>query len=141
MMVKSGSFIYLGCGKFHFIGQGDDVNPDPDTLYVGTCVPEKFAVLASQRFPNEVEILNEEEWADFYDNRAHVNDKEEFVDLEALQTLKLKKEFGIVSAADDVKLQRALDPEDSTPGIRRNKGRYWEDTKNIKRVKIKNIKI
>jgi hypothetical protein len=100
-------------------------------------VPEGFAVEAVAMFPDVCEYMNEDELEDFYDNRAHVNDPEELIDSVVLDGIKAKKDLGRELSENQ---QRALDPDDPMPGIRRNKNKTWQDFKARTGVTIKDKK-
>lgn len=129
-------------------------------------VPEDFANAAVALFPNEVEIRNETDFENFYNDRAHVREPELQYDLETLQGIELKsrilREFvedgddhPLVSAeakakkaaGQKVKLsdilsendKKALDPDSPEPGIRKNKRKKWQDFKALKKITIKQL--
>lgn len=88
-------------------------------------VPEIFAMEADQAFPDDVEILNETEAADFWENKgtAHLDDVKRDADtLNALDTeRRLKVALGQDTAELDGRIAKALDPDDLTPGVRRDR--------------------
>lgn len=97
-------------------------------------VPEEFANEALARFPDECTVLTEAELEDFYDNKAHAHEPDEDIDNEVLNAIQLKRALGLPLTPQQ---QRAIDPEDDTRGIRKNKKRLWKDYKKNVNVKIK----
>lgn len=80
-------------------------------------VPEDFATEAVAAFPDDVEVVDEVEAEDFYNNRVAARQPEELLDNEVLQGIKLKQDLGLQLTQDQ---QDALDPEKPARGIRKN---------------------
>jgi len=99
-------------------------------------VPKQFVIEAVDVFPNECSVLTEEELEDFYDNKAHINEPEELFDKDILEGIKLKKDLGLTLTEDQLK---ALDPNDNTRGIRKNKRKKWKDFKEKADIEIEGI--
>jgi len=107
-------------------GEIDDYNDDPQCQYCATLVPEVFARSAVEMFPDRVELMNEDQWENFYDNRAHAHEPEEVYDVQVLQALAAKKVLGIALTDHDIK---CLDPNCKESGIRKNEKRHWKSCK------------
>lgn len=117
------------------IGEVDSINPDPDVWYGCICVPEDFANEAASLFPNDVEIIDEDTFEDFYDNRHAVFFPEEIVDEDAVKQVEQMRTLGVSDS--DSRIAKALDPNDPTPGIRKNPRRRWKDFKQKSGITIK----
>lgn len=106
-------------------------------------VPKQFAAEAISTFPLECSPLTEVEYQDFYDNKAMIRTGENKYDDQALSNIdkevsnlqKLSDETPantkLKSSLDSakIKMAKALDPADDTPGVRKNDSRYWVDHK------------
>ena len=114
-------------------GEGDDENPDPHVMYGCTCVPQIFASAAKKLFPDLIEVLNEEAFEKFYNDRAHFQESEFIEDERVLQALSHKRSLGIEETQHD---KDALNPESPKPGIVKNKNKSWDMYKQKRRVKI-----
>lgn len=114
-----------------------DPSEGPQWLAV-TCVPERFADAALDAFPDAVFELEGEDFAKFYDERAHCKEREFIVDQDVVDEIKALQELAdreldpVVRAkvfkqdtASKARRARALDPDDPEPGIRRNRSRFW----------------
>jgi len=97
-------------------------------------IPEAFAVEAVAAFPNEVTRLTKTKCKAFYDTRHAVKLPTEEIDSTILQGIKLKQDLGLTLTAEQ---QKALDPNDDTPGIRKNRKKKWVDYKQLTDVTIK----
>jgi len=119
--------------KLSGIGETDAENPDPDVWWGCIAVPKPFAVAAVARFPDDVETLTEAEFEAFYDQRAHAHESELQADSEALSALKAREDLG-----EDVSAEKAaaLDPDDPTPGVRRNTSKTWAGYKAKRKIAI-----
>lgn len=89
-------------------------------------VPKEFADEATEKFPAVCSIVNETELEGFWDNRAHAHEPEEKLDDVVLRGIEAKKALGKKLTPGQ---ERALDPNDDTPGIRKNNRRFWKDYK------------
>ncbi len=96
-------------------------------------VPEAFASEALNLFPDDVTPLTEAELEDFYDNKAHIKEPDEVIHREALEGIKAKQDLKLDLTLDQL---RALDPDDSTPGIVKNRKKRWKDFKKLVDVEI-----
>ncbi len=97
-----------------------------------TCVPKDFAYAAVKLFSDEVSILTESEFEDFYDNKAHAHESDEIVDLETLQIIKLKEDLGLKTPEK----VNALNPNHPAKGIKKNENKKWKDKKNKLNINI-----
>lgn len=96
-------------------------------------VPQAFADEAIATFPDEVMKLTEEECENFY-NDKHARDlPDEDIDNNILEGIKLKQDLQQPLTAQQTK---ALDPDDDTPGVRKNKRKLWTDYKTLTSIKI-----
>lgn len=110
-----------------------------------TCIPADFAEAAVARFPGTVEIISEESFELFYNNRAHAHEEEIIVDLDVLQGLKVRLDLEAMenaptkppSSATIQKRKEILDPESQRRGIRKNLTKSWADFKKARGVKIR----
>ncbi len=89
-------------------------------------VPKEFADEAIIKFPEVCSTINETELEDFWDNRAHKHEQEEKRDGVVLKGIEEAKTAGKKLTP---KQEKALDPEDDTPGIIKNHQKYWKDYK------------
>lgn len=112
--------------KVENIGKGNE------TGACVTCVPKDFADAAISLFPLDVQILSESEMADFWDNRSHVYEPDEHVDIDALQAIKLKEDLGVATPEK----ANAINPLNETKGIRKNKNKKWVDFKADKKITL-----
>jgi hypothetical protein len=100
-------------------------------------VPKEFADEAILAFPDTVSKMTEVECEDFYDNKAHAHEPDELVDEIALKAFEIKEKMGVsLSSEEKIKKDKALDPNDPTPGIKKNLNKKWVDFKALKGVNI-----
>lgn len=67
----------------------------------GTLVPPDFAAAAVAAFPERIEILDEVEWADFFEQRVQPPGRDELLDVQELQSLAALAQldqFGLLDA-------------------------------------------
>lgn len=123
-------FDSLGTGlvydKKSGFNEQDEVNSDPTCQYAAVCVPPEFAEAAEDLYPDRIEIITEEEFEDFYDNRAMSHLPDEEYDTDVLQALVAKKQLGIELSEDDL---CCLNPDHEKNGIRKNWNKKWSDRK------------
>ena len=117
----------------------DEVDVEsPQGIWLGMLVvPEVFALQAVAMFPDEVELLDDVDAENFYNNRVTVKMSDEIVDNDVLQGIKLKQDLGQPLTAQQLK---ALDPNDDTSGIRKNKDKVWADFRAKKDITVKDLK-
>jgi len=96
-------------------------------------IPKEFADEAIRLFPDKVIKMNEEELEIFYDEHAHYHEPDEKIDEKVLNSINSKKEIGRELTENQ---KKALDPDDPTPGIVKNKKKKWKDFKNLVGVNI-----
>ena len=99
-------------------------------------VPDVFAQQAIAQFPELCEELDEVTLEIFWNEKAHAHELDEMVDENVLGQIKAKQDLGIALTTDQIK---ALDPDDPTPGIRKNKRKKWADAKALMGVSIKKV--
>lgn len=106
-------------------------------------VPEQFANEAVAAFPGECSRLTEADCQVFFESksRAHLDDvKRDVQVLQGLQEeLTLAKEINDTARVTALRtyIAKALDPNDSTPGVRRNGERLWVDYKVARKIVFK----
>lgn len=111
------------------IGKGDDEE------CACTMVPRAFADAAVAKFPDQVAIISEDDFADFHDGRSCCYEPDELVDEKVLSAMLLRKQLEDAGLLPMPTLEalskrvRALDPDDPMPGIRRNPVRTWAGRK------------
>ena len=108
-------------------------------------VPEAFALEAIARFSDVCSRLTELECEDFYDNKAHAHEADNIQDDRIItglkDTLDLMERTGSIQGDVDkmkLKIQKALDPADAEPGIKKNNKKKWSNFKGDVNVTIKN---
>ena len=114
-------------GGWHYdhIGHNEVASDSPRGVWFGMLlVPEAFAIECTVRWPEQCEILNENQAAKFYEDRVTVNQPEIEEDAEALQIIAAKRGAGISEDADD---RAALDVDNPRRGRRRNKTKRFAD--------------
>lgn len=104
-------------------------------------VSEAFAMAAEKMWPNLITRLTEEEYEDFWNNKAHAHLPENNHNLQILQGLQIERDLrdklGQPLTEIDKKIKKAIDPDDSEPGIKRNDQKFWQGAK----AKLGSIKI
>jgi len=104
-------------------------------------VTEAFALEAVATFPTLVTILSEAELEDFWDNKAHAHQPDHRRDDAELQALRdelaLKKELRVPYGETQIALAKALDPDNPSPGVVKNKMKKWQDAKVALDITIK----
>ena len=87
-------------------------------------VPEAFADEAELEFSDTCEIIEDAELETFYEEKAHAHEPDEDIDEHILAAIKAKQDVGVALTPQQIK---ALDPEDDTPGIKKNKNKIFAD--------------
>lgn len=103
-----------------------------------TLVPPDFAAAAAAvaLYPGRIEILDEAEWTDYFEQRVQPPGRDELLDVQELQSLAALAQLdqlGLLDAPAKAvlakRLAAATDPNDPAPGIRGNPSRSWEQVK------------
>jgi len=121
---------FLGGWKYDKTsGHGEETPDSPADMRWGMIfVTEQFALEAEAEFPAFIVRLTDAETVDFWDNKAHAHLDEFRRDDRILDGLKIEHELLILAggapagriSALKAKIRRALDPDDSEPGLRWN---------------------
>jgi len=135
----------------------DDNDSDPDGTPIGNqygvlLIPEQFAIEALAEFPTTIVRLTETELQDYWDNRAYahlsVNKRQEAIlsqyDRErsllerAESNATGQDKVNLRSRLDalDVEILKAIDPDDVTPGVRKNHKKTWASWKGKNSITI-----
>ncbi len=116
-------------------GHKEDTSDSPYGQQFGVILaPEDFVTQATAMFPTVCVEINESQFETFYNEKAHVNEPDEKIDTDILTGIKLKQDLGQALTAEQLK---ALDPDDDTPGVVKNKSKTWVDYKDKKNITIK----
>ena len=102
--------------------------------YALLLIPNDFANQAVAAFPDEVTMLTEVQAQTFYESRYSINMPDEEINTDILLGIKAKDDLGLSRTAGQ---QKALDPNDDTPGIRKNKRKLFADFKSLRNITIK----
>ena len=94
-----------------------------------------FAKEAKEVFPDLITELTEIEAKDFWNNKCTAHIPENKIDVNILQAfqveLSLRKELNQDVIELKTKIIKALDPNDSEPGIKKNKQKMFKDAKQV----------
>ena len=105
-------------------------------------VTPKFTKQALTTFPTLVTELTEAEAESFWDNKAMAHIPENKAAPGVLQDLQselsLRESLGQDTTALKAKIAKALDPDDSEPGLRKNQTKYFTDAKTQLGIKVVN---
>lgn len=85
-------------------------------------IPAAFADEAVEKFSDQCKILDDTLAKAFYEDRAHINDPDEEMDVEIMQAIRLKQELGKELTANQVNM---IDATNDKKGIRENKLKTW----------------
>lgn len=112
-----------------------ELGPDsPVGTWLGCLlVPKIFADEAIAMYPALVTKLIETEFEIFYDERNQAKTPDEIINKEILEGIKTKQDLELVLTTNQ---NKALDPEDDTPGIVKNKRKMWVDYKQLMDITI-----
>lgn len=107
----------------------------PETgVWIGCIgVPKPFADAADAAFA-DVEVINETTLEDFYNNRHAVKFAEVEVDDRAIAYVNELRAQGVTET--DPRIAKAIDPDDQTPGLSRNKKKTWALRKQTEGLEI-----
>lgn len=96
-------------------------------------VTRQFAGEALAAFPATITLLTEAELAIFWDEKAHAHLPSNRTDTDALLALRAERDLlvdlGRPTTKIDVEISKALDPDDPTPGKRKEHMKTWVDAK------------
>ncbi len=113
---------------------GSEAEGDDFKQYCIMCVPEDFALAALVLFSDQIEEIDEDTLDIWYETKGPGKRHEEnLVNIEALQEIKLREDFG--QDMSTIKL-KALDPKDKTPGVIENPHKTWARRKATLRIEI-----
>lgn len=127
-------------GGWHYDKSAGHTDDDPDNdsprgVWLGMLlVPDDFAQAAVTNWPSQCRIITEQESESFYQERVHGKDPEELIDTDRLNGIVAKDNLGLARTDHD---NRALDPNDDTPGITINKMKQWSEYKSKRGITIK----
>lgn len=128
---------------WHYSEEGHGEGADPDNWYGCTLVPKPFADAAVSKFPDQVQIISESDFEDFYDNDSMSKQETEILDTTVLQGIAARVQLEESSAptvepsAEILELRRkALDPNEPNRGIRKNPRRKWKDFKKFSSLQL-----
>ena len=100
-------------------------------------IPKAFADEAVATFPDEVTKLTEAQAKTFYDDKHGSQLPEELVNEEALKPFEVKERMGVtLTATEETKKAKALDPDDPEPGITKNPKKTFTSFKAMKNIKV-----
>ena len=106
-------------------------------------VTEAFAAEAIVTFPTLITEITEVEFEDFYNNKSRVHMTEYNYNSQLLEGLKLEYDLKVINNENVVaikqRIAKAIDPNDSAPGILKNKDKLWVDKKASIDVTIKSV--
>jgi len=127
-------FYGLGWHYDKTCGHKEDSVDSPLGTQIGVLiVPKEFADEAIEEFPDDCSAMTEVELQDFYDNKAHIHEPDEIFDMSILEGIQVKNSLGIPLTTQQLD---AINPDKNTPGIRKNKNRYWADAKKTGNISI-----
>ncbi len=100
------------------------------------CVTRQYADEAIAMYPDRVTEMTETELEEFWDNRAHAHIPDNKLDRDELQALKAELDLRTARGASpavlseiNARIDKALDPLDITPGVRKNRGKKYAEAK------------
>ncbi len=134
-------------GGWHYdkksrFGESDADNPDVDSQFGAVLVPEDFCDAAVAAWPGRVERMTETQFEAFYNDRAHDHEPDVVMDVEVMNQLRAK--YGLAAGVKltagpgwDKADADALDPDNPTPGVKRNPSKTYARFKAKRGVTIK----
>lgn len=121
------------CGHAESRNEGNDWDSPIGIQWGCLLVTQEFADEAIATFPTLITKLTETEFENFYDTKCMAHVTENNYNAQALEGLKLEHDLKVINNEDvtDVKqrITKAVDPNDSAPGITKNTDRVWTDRK------------
>lgn len=115
-------------------GHQEDTLDSPRGMQWGMIlVTEQFATEAESVFPTLITRMTETEAKDFWEEKAHGHMPEQRLDGEELQALVAERSLRVSRSKSivevDRRIDKALDPDDPVPGVRRDREKSWTDAK------------
>ncbi len=96
-------------------------------------IPKEFADEAVAAFSGVCSVVDEGTLETFWNERAHAHEPDERIDDVVLRGIEAKQKLNKSLTPGQ---KKALNPEDDTPGIRKNHRRYWADYKAKQGIRI-----
>lgn len=139
---KPASHMHGGWQYDQTSGHAEETADSPRGMQWGmVLVTDKFANEAVAKFPTLVTILTETEAEAFWNNKAHVEMPQNSISVEVLQGLKAERDLrvavSLTTTEIDARILKALDPADTTTGIRKDNLKLWSDAKTTLGITIK----
>ena len=132
------------CGHAESRADGGDWDSPVGMQWGCLLVTEQFATEAIATFPTLITEITEAEFEDFYNNKSRAHMAENNYNIQVLQGLQLEHDLKAINNEDltDVKarIAKAVDPDDSAPGVIKNKMKTWTNQKLATNITIKNKK-
>lgn len=115
-------------------GHQEDTPDSPVGMQWGMIlVTEQFAVEAATVFPDLITRMTEAEAKDFWENKAHAHLSEYKHDTLTLQGLVAERDLSVTRGRPteelDKRIDKALNPDDPTPGVKRVPDKFWAAAK------------
>ncbi len=130
-------WMYDCCGHKEEQMDGDEWDSPFGQQWGVLVVTKEFADEAITRFPNECEKLDETRLEAFYNSRHARDFPEENINEEALKVYEVKERNKIIlTSEEETRKAKALDPNDSEPGIVKNPRKKWANYKSHVGVEI-----
>ncbi|MCK4529483.1 hypothetical protein KAW18_19135 [candidate division WOR-3 bacterium] len=131
------------CGHAESRISGDGWDSPTGMQWGCLLVTEAFAAEAIATFPTLITEITEVEFEDFYNNKSRVHMTEHNYNSQLLEGLKLEYDLKVINNENVVaikqRIAKAIDPNDSAPGILKNKDKLWVDKKVSIDVTIKSV--
>jgi hypothetical protein len=125
--------------------KSDDAHSPLGQMWGLKLVDQAFAQQALTAFPDRVSVLTEAELVDFWEQRVKARMPVQVRAPEELRAmvdeLALRREMGQDDSAPEVialkaEMAKALDPDDPTPGVTKQRDKTWADAKRIMGVTV-----
>jgi hypothetical protein len=117
-------------------GHSDEATDSPVGTWLGMMVvTNTFANEAVAMFPARVSIMTDTQAKVFWEDRANYGRSVEQIDTEILRGLQAQRDLTLTLnplanvSVLDARIAKALDPNDSEPGVRKVEDRAWADAK------------
>lgn len=115
-------------------GHREDTPDSPVGFQYGMIlVTPQFATEAIAEFPALIQVLTEAECQSFWDDKAHAHLEDSLINIEALNALNVEHQLLVATNQStgvlDVRIRRALDEDNPSPGKRKNYTKKWVDAK------------